>query len=76
MGVERGTDGEEERHGEVHGTACCLFTCLFTLLYYPPLTMQLASMGAAAFLSYGVCSNLTYCTCISIAWIAFVKQVS
>jgi hypothetical protein len=34
---------------------------------------RLASLGMGAFASYGAISNITYCTCLTIAWIAFVK---
>ena len=37
--------------------------------------MQLAGLGMAAFLSYGVVSNVTYGTCLTLSWITFVKQV-
>jgi hypothetical protein len=35
---------------------------------------KLASMGMAAFLSYGVVSNVTYGAAMTIAWITFVQQ--
>lgn len=35
---------------------------------------KLASLGAGAFASYAVISNVTYGICVSVAWIAFVKQ--
>ncbi|KAL6754356.1 hypothetical protein V8C86DRAFT_2704266 [Haematococcus lacustris] len=34
---------------------------------------KLASLGMGAFASYGVISNLTYGTCLTIAWLSFVK---
>ena len=37
--------------------------------------LQLASLGAAAVISYGVVSNVTYGTCLTFAWITFLKQV-
>jgi hypothetical protein len=34
---------------------------------------RIASLGSAFVLSYGLVSNLTYVTCLAVAWISFVK---
>ncbi|EFJ45124.1 hypothetical protein VOLCADRAFT_94642 [Volvox carteri f. nagariensis] len=34
---------------------------------------KLAQLGMGAFASYGFISNVTYCTCLGIAWISFVR---